>query len=327
MFSVMETEVDIDNICENNLKEKNVESHENQESQEDFHDGLSSKNENWEIVETNDCSSTEEMDASEPQYQENGNDFVEDLHTSSGFKSFDLIKSVSDAQSLGNRESEEKDYWFEKPCEGDLPVMRFGAAGATFMNQVFVFGGVGPSGQSLVHGRCNTTYSLNTDSWQWKAVRCSGDIPIARSGHTLTCVDSELWLYGGETDCDGETGRRRVLGDVVCLNPQTRVWRKLSVKGGPPYWLLAPPRWGHSACLVQPYQIKPALCQLSNIDAFTENNDIFDQDDFWSLLDATESERFLFFSYITDRYYRNKTFVDFLIRCILSFFIIFFIYK
>ncbi|PRW58177.1 nitrile-specifier 5-like [Chlorella sorokiniana] len=75
---------------------------------------------------------------------------------------------------------------------------------------------------------------------KWVQLPGAGDVPVARSSHTITAVGDTIYLFGGE-----HAPRVPIGSDVHAYNLQERVWRKLQVHGTPP-----PLRNAHAAAAV-----------------------------------------------------------------------------
>jgi len=76
-----------------------------------------------------------------------------------------------------------------------VPVPR-GAHSATLIgSQMYVFGGYG--GVGFARRDFNDINVLDLDTWEWRLVECTGEIPDPRSGHQGMVVKENLFVIGG----------------------------------------------------------------------------------------------------------------------------------
>lgn len=91
--------------------------------------------------------------------------------------------------------------WWAPVEKGTAPSVVSGQAVVGCQRVLLVFGGRGPTDELS-----NGLWTLDIDSWQWRHVRASGDVPSPREGHTLTSVEHDWYcqfvLFGG---ADGMT--------------------------------------------------------------------------------------------------------------------------
>ncbi|XP_061174172.1 uncharacterized protein LOC133183238 [Saccostrea echinata] len=104
------------------------------------------------------------------------------------------------------------------------------AAVASIGDCMYVFGG--RSGITMGEGDTNDMYSFNTSTKEWSKLATSGEVPLARSFHSMTAMENSLYVFGG---CS-EKGR---LNDLYCLDVATNQWEKqpsydvIEGRGGP----------------------------------------------------------------------------------------------
>jgi dynein heavy chain len=77
----------------------------------------------------------------------------------------------------------------------DVPVQRGGHSATVIGNQMFVFGGYGGSG--FARRDFNDISALDLETWEWRNVECTGELPEARSGHQGVSVQENLYVIGG----------------------------------------------------------------------------------------------------------------------------------
>lgn len=114
--------------------------------------------------------------------------------------------------------------------------------------QLCVYGGIELMEQG--NGRvCNDAYLLDTESWTWQKLECTGIIPAARFGHTATQLPdaSSLLVIGGR---DQMTSCRDLVRDhsgLHILDVAKHAWSEQTFSGTPPEKV-----FGHFACLWTP---------------------------------------------------------------------------
>jgi hypothetical protein len=111
------------------------------------------------------------------------------------------------------------------PATGEIPKHRAGASAIACNRHIIIFGGsicVGGPYQYY-----NDVCLFNTTSKQWKHIKCSGDIPTARSQHCSVLVKRMMVVIAGY---DGSS----LLNDVHTLNLETAQWKKEKVEGQAP---------------------------------------------------------------------------------------------
>ncbi|XP_062108581.1 acyl-CoA-binding domain-containing protein 6 isoform X2 [Humulus lupulus] len=79
---------------------------------------------------------------------------------------------------------------------------------------------------------------FDTETECWSLLEAKGDIPVARSGHTVVRANSILFLFGGED------AKRKKLNDLHRFDLKSLTWLPLHFKGPGP-----PPRSNHTAAL------------------------------------------------------------------------------
>jgi dynein heavy chain len=65
----------------------------------------------------------------------------------------------------------------------DVPSPRGGHSATLIGNQMYIFGGYGGAG--FARRDFNDVYALDLDSWEWRSIECTGEVPDARSGHQV----------------------------------------------------------------------------------------------------------------------------------------------
>ncbi|MFS8001540.1 putative kelch-type beta propeller [Helianthus anomalus] len=86
----------------------------------------------------------------------------------------------------------------------------------------------------LVGGRTSppsdrvSVWAFDVGTESWSLVEAKGDIPIARSGHTIVRAGSKLILFGGEDN------KRRKLNDLHMFDLKSLTWLPLHCKGAGP---------------------------------------------------------------------------------------------
>ncbi|KAL2979907.1 hypothetical protein AAZX31_13G198400 [Glycine max] len=83
-----------------------------------------------------------------------------------------------------------------------------------------------------------SVWAFDTDTECWSPMEAKGDIPVARSGHTVVMANSVLILFGGEDV------KRRKLNDLHMFDLKSLSWLPLHYTGAAPC-----PRFNHVAAL------------------------------------------------------------------------------
>ena len=120
----------------------------------------------------------------------------------------------------------------------DVPAPR-GAHTCTLIggNQMYVFGGYGGSG--FARKDFNDITVLDLDTWEWRHLETSGEVPPARSGHQAVAIQDKIYVIGGWNSIEQ-------LNDMYMLDTVTNVWTKLQdgeSEFGPKRWNLPLYQW------------------------------------------------------------------------------------
>ncbi|KAH1146417.1 hypothetical protein GLYMA_15G096200v4 [Glycine max] len=83
-----------------------------------------------------------------------------------------------------------------------------------------------------------SVWAFDTETECWSLMEAKGDIPVARSGHTVVMANSVLILFGGED------AKRRKLNDLHMFDLKSLTWLPLHCTGAAPC-----PRFNHVAAL------------------------------------------------------------------------------
>lgn len=110
---------------------------------------------------------------------------------------------------------------------------------------IYVFGGIGEN--SILGDLC----MLNTDSWEWKVMKCEGQLPCPRHSHSLATIGQKLYLFGGRD-------ARRALGDFHILCLEKNIWTEVKLSGD-----LSAPRFSHSMTTVGKWLIILGGCPIA----------------------------------------------------------------
>nr|CAB3462259.1 unnamed protein product [Digitaria exilis] len=162
----------------------------------------------------------------------------------------------SDTFDLDGRSFNISENWTVLSTEGDKPIPRFYHAAAIVNSKMVVFGGDSghhllddtkvPWGNSviLVGGKTEpasdrlSVWIFNAETELWSLLEAKGDIPAARSGHTVIRAGATLILFGGEDT----KGKKR--HDLHMFDLKSSTWLQLNYKGAGPS-----PRSNHVAAL------------------------------------------------------------------------------
>ncbi|XP_031711658.1 rab9 effector protein with kelch motifs [Anarrhichthys ocellatus] len=121
-------------------------------------------------------------------------------------------------------------HWLEKEVRGEAPSPRHGHALAVAGNVAFLSGGASSIDQEedvTVYFSDFYMLTVSPDDVSWEEIPQSGEVPSARSGHTLCVVKGKLYLFGGASSPDATECLPGVFSfDIVSLT-----WDCLSVGG------------------------------------------------------------------------------------------------
>ncbi|CAH1796061.1 unnamed protein product [Owenia fusiformis] len=92
---------------------------------------------------------------------------------------------------------------------------------------LYVFGGVERTadGDNL---ESQSLLKLDIESSTWSQIPSKGDVPAARSAATMTCVNNNLYIFGGLNQTSGW------LQDIYVFNTETGIWTRPDTKGAQP---------------------------------------------------------------------------------------------
>ncbi|KAK4799880.1 hypothetical protein SAY86_025245 [Trapa natans] len=100
-------------------------------------------------------------------------------------------------------------------------------------NKLLIIGGHSKSSSDSIQLRY-----INLDTHACGFLETSGDIPVARGGHSATLIGSRLIVFGGED------GKRRLLNDIHILDLVTLSWESVETMQVPPA-----PRFDHTSAV------------------------------------------------------------------------------
>ncbi|KAL4227507.1 F-box only protein 42 [Mactra antiquata] len=136
--------------------------------------------------------------------------------------------------------------WSELQCEGPKPSARDKLQGTAVDKCIYYFGGFGPkftgeeedwedmddedddddeiieeerTQQAAQFGWFNDLYCFNTETKKWtQPMQMNLGVPTARAAHGMTCIDRDLYIFGGR-----DTEKRT--NDLHIFNVDTRKWK------------------------------------------------------------------------------------------------------
>lgn len=85
----------------------------------------------------------------------------------------------------------------------------------------------------------NDLYAIEVETLVWRKVKCHGDIPPARYGHSLCLLGSRVFIFGGRGD------NKKYFNDIYMMDLDTYIWAKISTSTSSPL-----PRMNHTAVMV-----------------------------------------------------------------------------
>jgi dynein heavy chain, axonemal len=119
----------------------------------------------------------------------------------------------------------------------DVPTPRGSHTACAIGTQLYIFGGYGGTG--FARRDFNDVTTLDFDTWEWRSLDCSGNIPDARSGHQAVAVQENIFVIGGWNSLEQ-------FKDIHILNTITNVW---TIPSGDNTFLNLK-RWNHAAVSV-----------------------------------------------------------------------------
>jgi len=118
----------------------------------------------------------------------------------------------------------------------DVPAPR-GAHSATIVgSSMYIFGGYGGAG--FARRDFNDVTALDLDTWEWRNVEYTGEIPEARSGHQGVAVLDNIYVIGGWNSMEQ-------FSNMYIFDTVHSVWSKPVQQGS-----FGPPRWNFAAVSV-----------------------------------------------------------------------------
>ncbi|RYG67120.1 hypothetical protein EON64_08180, partial [archaeon] len=118
----------------------------------------------------------------------------------------------------------------------DVPLPR-GAHSATLVgSQMYIFGGYGGAGYA--RRDFNDVIALDLDTWEWRALECTGEVPEARSGHQAVVVKESIYVIGGWNSM-------LQFDNMYILDTNANTWSKPAQHNS-----FGPPRWNFAAVSV-----------------------------------------------------------------------------
>lgn len=118
----------------------------------------------------------------------------------------------------------------------DVPAPR-GAHSATLIGSLmYIFGGYGGAG--FARRDFNDICALDLDTWEWRPIECTGEIPEPRSGHQAVAVNELIYVIGGWNSMVQ-------FDNMYILDTNTSVWSKPTQQNA-----FGPPRWNFAAVSV-----------------------------------------------------------------------------
>jgi len=113
--------------------------------------------------------------------------------------------------------------------KGSIPVSRTNHASAAVGNKMYVFGG-NNNNELGMYQVLDDLSVLDAETMTWSHPKTTGTKPSARSGHTLTAIGKNLYLFGGGVWNERE-GWVHKYNDVHVLNTETMHWTNPSCSG------------------------------------------------------------------------------------------------
>jgi len=77
----------------------------------------------------------------------------------------------------------------------EVPSPRGAHSACLVGNQMYIFGGYGGTG--FARRDFNDVTALDLDTWEWRPIECTGEIPDPRSGHQGVAIKDKIYVIGG----------------------------------------------------------------------------------------------------------------------------------
>ena len=122
------------------------------------------------------------------------------------------------------------------PFKGNLPESRDSHSSTKIGNNMYIFGG------SNGNPPFNDMFAFNFTFRSWNKVNSTGDVPLAREGHSAAALnDRYIFIYGG---WNGKT----IFNNYYLFDSLANVWRKVEPEDSATE---PPPRESHTCCVVK----------------------------------------------------------------------------
>jgi len=113
--------------------------------------------------------------------------------------------------------------------KGVAPPSRTNHAAASVGKNMYIFGG-NNNNEAGHYQVLDDLSMLDTHTMTWSRPKTTGDVPCARSGHTLTTIGKKLYLFGGGVWNERE-GWVHKFNDLYILDTETLNWTKAESQG------------------------------------------------------------------------------------------------
>ena len=113
------------------------------------------------------------------------------------------------------------------PSPVGAPEPRAYATATHINNKVYVFGGTG--GVYYQRRAFNDVYALDLETWTWKKLETSGNIPEARLSHVACAIGHKLLIFGGRSPSSQ-------FNNCYTFDTTTNEWHDLELWYGIPRW-------------------------------------------------------------------------------------------
>ncbi|CAF2199746.1 unnamed protein product [Brassica napus] len=106
--------------------------------------------------------------------------------------------------------------WQRAVTAGNPPSARDSHTCSTWKNKIIVVGG-----EDLDDYYYSDVHILDTETFEWKQMKTSGQVLTPRAGHVTVALERNLFVFGGFTDS------QNLYDDLYVLDVETGVWSKL----------------------------------------------------------------------------------------------------
>jgi N-acetylneuraminic acid mutarotase len=120
--------------------------------------------------------------------------------------------------------------WTYPDIPGPKPIPRTNHSATVLGKKMYLFGGNYTPHDDESYTILSDFWVLDTETMRWREIKAKGDVPGARTAHTLIAVNGRLFLYGGGIWEPKPSCRWiRKFNDMYCYDPEENRWTAIPV--------------------------------------------------------------------------------------------------